>query len=335
MRFSTVFAMGITGAVACGVGLAQSVAPAQVAENPTAIWNFQAENASVGLGRITDRYYTNGLRIGWTSPIGAVPASLAQAARALLGEGSQRVSVDVSQMIYTPLATKVAVPPVGDRPYAGVLMAQVALVQDTATSRTQLGAGVGVLGPAALGQQVQNGFHSLIGQASNLGWGRQLANEPVVQIAARRGWRVGLGDNVGLQNDILPALAAEAGNLRVSAQAGFTLRIGQGLESDFGPVRIRSGLSGGDAFAADDFAWYVFAGLHGHAVARDAALDGNLFVAGPSVQRTPLVGEATAGFALMAYGMRLTYSHVLQTQQFRRQKGGLHQVGSLALGVRF
>jgi len=35
------------------------------------------------------------------------------------------------------------------------------------------------------------------------------------------------------------------------------------------------------------------------------------------------------------HGVRLTYIHRFQTQEFRRQSGGLHQTGSLALSVRF
>ena len=332
MRYVAIFASLITAAAVTGAGLAQTPL---LANDPAAIWTLQGENASLGSGPATDRYYTNGLRIGWLSPTGAVPAGVASAGRALLGDGTQRVSVDITQQIYTPLATKFAVPPPGDRPYAGVLMGQAALVQDTASTRTRLGVGVGVLGPAAMGMQVQNGFHDLIGQAGNRGWRRQLRNEPVMQLAASRVWRVGLGAPGSLQADILPNLAAEAGNLRVAGQAGAIIRLGQGLDADFGPPRILPGLSGGDGFAPTDFAWYVFLGADGQAVAHDATLDGNNFTSSPSVTRTPLVAEAEAGFAVMAYGMRLTYTHVVQTQQFRHQKGGLHQLGSLALGVRF
>jgi lipid A 3-O-deacylase len=332
MRYFAVFGTLIVAAAAGSAGLAQNAPPD---EDKASIWSLQGENASVSPGRITDRYYTNGLRLGWTSAPGAVPASVAGAGRALLGDGTQRFSVDITQQIYTPLATKLAMPPTGDRPYAGVLMAQAALVQDTASSRTQLGAGLGVMGPAAMGMQVQNGFHDLIGQAGNRGWGRQLANEPIIQLGASRVWRAGLGNPGSLQADILPNIAAGLGNLRSYAQVGATIRLGQGLDHDFGVPRLPPALSGGDAFAPADFAWYVFLGVDGKAVARDATLDGNSFTASASVQRTPFVGEVQAGLAVMAYGVRLTYSHVLQTQQFRGQKGGLHQLGSLALGVRF
>ena len=42
-----------------------------------------------------------------------------------------------------------------------------------------------------------------------------------------------------------------------------------------------------------------------------------------------------AGLAVIFHGVRLSYIHRFQTQEFRNQRGGLHQTGSLALTVRF
>jgi len=41
------------------------------------------------------------------------------------------------------------------------------------------------------------------------------------------------------------------------------------------------------------------------------------------------------GFAVMAYGMRLTFAYVAQTQEFNGQTGGLHQFGSASLSFHF
>lgn len=43
-------------------------AKAQPAADPLSIWTLQDENASISAGHPTDRYYVNGLRLGWTSP---------------------------------------------------------------------------------------------------------------------------------------------------------------------------------------------------------------------------------------------------------------------------
>ena len=329
------FLLGV-GVVLTGgsVAAAQTTAPPPGADS--SIWTIQQENASISTARLTDRFYTNGLRLGWTSGVGLVQGFLEQAGRRLWGEGDQRLSIDIGQQIYTPADTGSRVPARGDRPYAGVLMANASLSQDTAGSRTVMSLGLGVLGPSALGETVQSGFHDLIGQARNNGWRTQLRDEPVVQLAAGRTWRVPVAQVHGLDLDVLPDLLVSAGTLRVYAQTGITLRAGQGLDGDFGAPRLRPGLSGGDAYTATlPFAWYVFAGLDGQAVAHDTLLDGNNWRPSSSVSRNGFIAEAQAGVAVMAYGARLTYTHVLQTQQFRDQHGGLHQFGSLALSVRF
>jgi hypothetical protein len=318
-------------------GQTATQAPPLVTSQDTAsIWTIQQENASISTAKLTDRFYTNGLRLGWTSGVGVVPGFVEQTGRRLWGAGDQRVSIDIVQQIYTPADTSALIPPRGDRPYAGVLMANASLSQDTATSRSVLSLGLGVLGPSAQGEEVQNGFHDLIGQNRTNGWSTQLRDEPVVQLTTGRTWRFPVTQVYGLDVDTLPDLTVSAGTLRVYAQTGITLRLGQGLDSDFGAPRVRPGLSGGDAYTAKrPFAWYVFAGVDGQAVAHDTLLDGNNWQDSRSVKKNAFIAELQGGLALIAYGARLTYTHVLQTQQFQHQRGGLHQFGSLALSVKF
>lgn len=136
--------------------------------------------------------------------------------------------------------------------------------------------------------------------------------------------------------DVLPAISAAAGTFRIHAQAGGQVRIGQGLQSDFGVPRIRPGLSGTDAYTPlRDFAWYVFAGADGQVVAWDETLDGLPFAASRQVNRSPVVGTFQAGLAIMVLGVRLTAAHMVQTNEFRGQRNGLFQFSSIALSVKF
>ena len=316
-----------------GSAEAQSAPPARDAAS---IWTILGENASISSAKTTDRYYTNGLRIGWTSPEGAVPDVIDHVGRLLWGKGEQRISVDISQQMYTPqnTASRTLVP--GDRPYAGTLIADGSLLQDERNLRSLLGVGIGVMGPASLAADVQNGFHDLIGQKHDNGWSTQLKNEPVLQFTSERTWRLAMGKLGALETDALPDLTAEFGTLRMFAQTGARIRIGQGLESDYGPARLRPGQTGSDAYNPTvPLAWYVFAGADGRAVARDGTLQGNLYQASPSVPKTGFVGEIEAGAAVMYKGIRLSYVHVLETNEFKHQKGGLHQFGSVNLGARF
>jgi hypothetical protein len=304
--------------------------------DPAAIWTLQDENASLSTAALTDRYYVNGLRLGYTSPEGGVPSALAGVADAMWGGGAVRFSFDLSQQIYTPADTQANPPKPGDRPYAGVLLGTFGLLRDVPDSRSLLALSLGLVGPDALAQTVQNGFHDIIGQGHTEGWHDQIHDEPLVEITSARTWRLPTGEVAGLETDVLPDLAVGVGNERIYAQTGVVVRIGQGLASDYGTARVAPGPSGWDAFTPTrPFAWYVFAGGDGQAVARDITLNGNDFRNSASVSAEPVVGEMEAGVGLMAFGARLTYTHVLQTAEFSHQKGGLHQFGSLALSVRF
>ena len=325
------------GVVAAGA-MAAAPACAEPAQDPHGILTLQTENDAVStLKGTSDQYYTAGLRLGYTTGTTGLPSFLDTFGRAVWGDGVQRVSVDISQSMFTPRNTQINPPNPRDRPYAGYLRVSTALIHDDDNSRGVLGFSVGVVGPAALGRQVQNGFHTLIGDTGNKGWSSQLRNEPAVELLAERTFRLPVTRFGGLEVDTLPALTAGVGSVRDYVQVGAVLRLGQGLGSDFGAPRIRPGFSGSDAYTPTrPFAWYVFAGVDGQAIARDEFLDGSAFVSNsPHVQRVPFVGEIVGGAAVMFYGVRLTYTQTWQTTAFRGQKSGLFTFGSLAGSVRF
>lgn len=324
-----------------GLGLAAlalSAASARAAPpaDPSSIWTLQDENASISAADLTDRYYVNGLRLGWTSPTDAVPGFLATLGHTLWGDGQQRIAFDLTQQMFTPANTAASAPVPGDRPYAGILLGNFSLISDTDTSRSTLMLSLGVVGPAAGAEPVQNGFHSLIGQNKNNGWGNQIDNTAAFEVLSERVWRLPLTQFGGLETDALPSLTAAVGDVRDYLQGGVIVRLGQGLTSDFGAPRVRPGLSGGDAYVAiRPFAWYVFAGVDGQVVGYDITLQSNPFRGGPHVNATWDVGELEGGLAILAYGVRLTFTYAAQTQEFEGQHGGLHQFGSAALSVKF
>ena len=309
---------------------------AQLVADTASIWTLQGENASITAGNLSDRFYVNGLRLGWTSPTTQVPNFLMDFGHALWGEGQQRIAFDLAQQIYTPSDTTSNVPSRYDRPFAGVLLGNFSLMSDTKDTRSVLTISVGVAGPDSGAEQLQNSFHDLIGQRRTQGWGGQIQNTPIGELLHERIWRLHLGTVSGLEADALSSLTIAVGDLRDYLQTGVTFRFGQGLDSDFGPPRIRPGLSGGDAYIPTrPFAWYMFVGADGQAVAYDLLLQSNPFRSGPHVSAIWDVAEMQGGFVIMTYGMRLTFAYVAQTQEFNGQTGGLHQFGSASVSFRF
>ena len=301
------------------------------------IITVQVENDAVSTLRGTsDQYYTSGLRLGWTGGTNEVPGFLQTAANEVWGDGVQRLSLDLSQSLFTPRNTQAADPSLSDRPYAGVLGLTASLIHNTGNAQTVLAIFGGTVGPDAGGKTIQNGFHNIIGDTPNQGWDTQIKNEAVFDVFFERTWRVPLGSYQTVGFDVLPSGAVGIGLLRNYAQAGAIFRVGQGLDSDYGVARIRPGLTGTDAFTATrPFVWYFFAGADGQAVGTDVTLNGNNFATSRSNPPRWDVGELEAGAALIYHGVRVPYSQTWQTQEFHGQKSGLFNFGSLAASVRF
>jgi len=312
-----------------------TVASAQPSADPEGIWTLQDENSSIATSKLRDKYYVNGLRLGYTSATDTLPRSWESFESWLWGPGRSRWSLDLSQSMYTPANVNITPPDPRDRPYAGVLTGTFSLLHDTDSSRSILGLQAGVVGPDALAKQVQNGFHNLVGYNASKGWNYQIHDEPVVDLLATKIWRVPLLDD-GMQMDVLPEVAGGAGNLRVYGLVGSVVRIGQGLAADYGVARVNPGLSGTDVYQPTrTFSWYFFVGADGQAVAHDITIDGNTWQASAHASRQPFVGEFEAGLAFILGRVRLSYTQVIQTEEIKGQQGGPHQFGSLALSVRY
>ena len=338
--------LALSAAILATLGAAPAAwaqaAPPGAETDSGAIVTLQAENDAVStLKGTSDQYYTSGLRLGYVSGVNEIGLANDIGA-AIWGAGTSRLSIDLSQAIYTPRNTQISPPNPQDRPYAGVLLASFGVVHDTATTRDQLALGLGVAGPAALGRQVQNGFHSLISDPDNKGWRYQVPDQPAISIAASRIWRLPLGDVFGLQTDALPSAGGTLGDVRIALQGGALLRIGEGLESDFGPTRIAAGpagaaMNGGDAFVTvAPVSWSLFAGVDGQAVAYDYAIDGAAFrTNSPRAHRVWDQGGMIAGASILWHGVRITYTQDWRTQETAHAKAGLFNFGSLSAAVRF
>lgn len=324
--------LGLLLALIGGPALAQDVPP-----DPRGSLTLSYENDVLGG---SDRYYTSGLQLAWRSPSAEPPAPLRwldERLDWLLGPGQLRWGFGLGHTIFTPRDTLASVPDPRDRPYAGWLFGAIVLQRQEAHALTTFEIQAGVVGPAALGEFVQNNVHDLIRDDSANGWNHQLKDEPGLNLVFEQTLRtpslpLGLG---GVEADLLPSASFSLGNVATYGGLGLAVRAGQGLEADFGAPRIRPALVGSQFIQpTQEFGWYVFAGAQGRAVARDIFLDGNTWRDGPSVERRPLVGDLSAGFAVHWRGLRLAYSHTWRTEEFYGQRGA-QSFGSVGLTFRF
>lgn len=309
------------------------------------VLTFQYEN---DLLAGTDRYYTNGVRLSYTSP--RLRDQIRWAADALewlypFDPGADaRLRVSIGQNMFTPGDIEVSELIPDDRPYAGWLYAGVALNVEASRdlfgrqydSLDTLEVELGVVGPASLAEETQKFVHDLIGSPDPKGWDNQLQNEPGVLIILERKLRTPPLAWGSLQTDAIPSFGVALGNVETSASLGGIVRLGQGLDVDFGPPMIRPNLTGRTYFehASNRFNWYLFAGAEGRLVAWDIFLDGNTFRDSHSVDKNPVVGTLQAGAVATYENVRLTFSYVMRTLEFDGQ-GSPDRYGAVSVAFRF
>ncbi len=236
--------------------------------------------------------------------------------------------IPLGQSIYTPANLKLNPPSAVDRPYAGWLYTGGEFLQENGgNSLTEFEVLLGVVGPAALGEQVQNDWHQfVVGIPGGAGWKDQLKNEPALAISYDKHWRLDILRLGGVGVDFVPEADVTAGNVFTYGAAGGIIRIGNTLDTDYGPPRIRPGPSGTDWVDArrrnGDFGYYFFAGGEGRAMARNIFLDGNTFVNSRSVNKKPLVGDLTAGVEMFwKDDVRIDLGLLSRTKEFYGQQG--------------
>ena len=263
---------------------------------------------------------------------------------------TRRFGISIGQNIYTPQDTDTSAPIHNDRPYAAWLYASFALqstykrvdpktMKDVPVRLDTLALDVGLVGPAAGGEFVQNNFHRLIGVRHGQRLGQPAAqradHRPHLRAALahqpRRGVR-GSQARVrrhtahrrhGRQRRHLcqrrrhgAHRQGPAGRLRPDARAAGLAGLGglhrRGLRLVLLPRRRRRG--GGPQ----------------HVPGRQHRTGTDIV----HVTHRPFVGEAQAGIAVLFRGVRISYTQVLRSPEFF-ERDRWDQFGSINVTFRY
>jgi lipid A 3-O-deacylase len=286
-----------------------------------------------------DHDYTNGTELAYTTAPGDTPGWAIHAAEALPFFGDQgdvRTRYALGQVMFTPNDITLANPPTSDRPFAAFLSGTVGVVGDDDSHLDQVQATLGIVGPAAAGQEVQKFIHAIFDARKARGWHYQLRDEPGLVLQYERTLKlVERAPVLGLSYDIEPHFGGAIGNVWDYANAGLMARIGFNMPRDYGPMRIQPSLPGSDYFESSaGLGAYLFAGVDGRAIARNLFLDGNSFEASRSVTKMNLVGDFSFGAAVTFDSFRLAFTHVIRSREYKTQ-GASDQFGAVDLTVRF
>jgi len=264
--------------------------------------------------RLGDRHYTNGLYLAFTTP-----------ARPVDQDTNRRYTFFLGQSMFTPEDLLADIPDPTDRPYAGWLYLGARLYREHPNALDRFDVSLGVVGPSSGADAVQRWLHAMrmFGGVPPHGWSSQLKDEPALQLNGQRTWRVTLTQG-SFGVELLPEANVALGNVFTYAGLGGSLRVGQNLRADWGPPRIQPALQGSDFVdgnAVGSFAWYVFAGVEGRAIARNIFLDGNTWKDSPRVSREAFVADFNFGVALIGGPIAFRASYIERTQEFKTQHG--------------
>ncbi len=302
----------------------------------------------------TDRYYTNGVKLSWTSadlekfadtPYASPLLPLIRRIPYINSPYFQKnLAYSLGQNIYTPDNTEATERLEGDRPYAGWLYLGFGFVWKNAQVRNTLALNIGVVGSWSLAEEAQRLVHETRDLAVPQGWDNQLHNELGVVAVYERTWRFPLRERrVGLNWELLPHAGAAVGNVATYANLGGEFRLGFNLPDDFGTGTIGPGATTSTpverGFAAQraerfDVGLYLFARADGRAVARNIFIDGNTFGGSPSADRKPLVADLSVGASLNLQSTKVTYALIYRTKEFEAQEEG-QMFGSISFNFAF
>jgi hypothetical protein len=311
------------------------VSAAETAKDGDGTLTFLFENDAFAA---TDRHYTSGLQISYLSAIRSADGIASKMFRWLPGnDGADlRIGWQIGQTIFTPDDKDSAELLPTQRPYAGWLYAGASLIYNTDRHVDTWSIALGTIGPDAKGEQLQNSVHEWSDNNRANGWNNQLGNQAGGMLVIERKWRaLAQTDILRLGADFMPHIGLTLGNIEQYANAGFTVRVGNDLDNDFGPPRIRPSLPGSDYFVPHDrWSWYLYGGIDGRYVDKNIFIDDNAEQDLFNIEKAKWVADFQGGLVVTRGNFRMAYTYVVRTKEFAQQEEG-DRFGSLAFTWKF
>jgi hypothetical protein len=274
----------------------------------------------------TDNYYTAGLAISYTNiSIKKTPAQLF-----LNSKKAGNITFNgfgIEHRMFTPFS--IADPSVieNDRPYSAYVLATNFAVLINVKKNVKLSneIGVGIMGPAVKGKEVQTFVHKFIGSVLPVGWENQLGNTFLLDYQFRvekgffKNW---------ISNHFVPFVATRVGTLMDELQIGLISKIGN----------KNSFLANTSPAIKKGFIWeWVFeANLKG--VFYDATLEGSLFNEDDAVvldKQETISQQYQLRTGVNLYYKNLSFRYMVKYNSRNFTTATIHRYASLNIGLAF
>ncbi len=290
----------------------------------------------------SDRYYTNGLKLMYTTSGDDWWASKLQffVLKNLLDTGGAQFyqTASLGQMMYVPTDIETVNYGPDERPYCGWLYLSCAAHVATRDTLDSFGVSLGVVGPASLAEDAQKFWHSLIGAHWPMGWHDQVKNEPGIIVTYKRSQRLLKFDmGGGAKSDFIGSAEVNLGNVQTNGEIRAIWRIGLNLPDSFDPNRIDNASSSDVSWFSGREKWhfYFYCGGAARFVGYDISLNGNTFADSREVSPKWLVGEGMAGTSLRYENFELNLNWTVRSAEYVSQKFSYEMFWTLAAKIYF
>ena len=323
-------------------------AMAEVREPRGVTWTFEWENDAIFN---SDNQFTNGIFLqkngpavhDWGTANGTPAFGKKMAAWFLPDERDElwfRESWGVGQNLQTPDEIESSQPILNDVPYAGLLAVQNTWIGYDDRDLHGFGWLFGIVGPAALGEPVQSGFHSAIGADDPNGWSNQIDNEPVLNVYWERKHKLARSRFA----DVAVGGGGNVGNLFTGAKVTLESRFGWHLPTGF--VHLPDPMGFGLSYAATEpqqkkkTALYASLVVRSSFLAYSVLLDGNTFGDSQSIDYNRLAHSVIGGlhYERPRWGLHFSWlfsSDSLDEKKVTAEEDTSMDYGTVTLDFRF
>lgn len=271
----------------------------------------------------TDYYYSQGITVEYVHPgLRRNPFN-----KLLLFQKNDKSKYGISFNIfgYTPTSIESDQVLYGDRPFQAnmAIKSFVLNVDSIKKQRVASSISIGIIGPAALGKEIQTFIHKRIGDPIPKGWQHQIRNDLILNYQFNYEKAILKAGNNLLVNGIVEA---KAGTLYNKFSSGFNFMAGSFTDPySFTPVKKKNNI-------------YLYGQGQLTLVGYDATIQGGIFnrksvyiIPAKEIER--VVFRADIGIMLNIKKVYLCYSQSYLSKEFK--KGLNHSWGGLSLALSF
>jgi hypothetical protein len=274
----------------------------------------------------TDRHYTDGLKLVWTHQPEwewlkkfSTWNNFGDGDETVDSTGSPQVDTAVGyflgQNMYTPDhaydPSKRTRP---DRVFAAWLNGGIFAQRATQKEMEHFELNVGIIGPSALGGEMQTFIHKLVGQEEPNGWDEQLDDEFAIDFTwLRRERSDGLPFKRTENFDSFLEYGFTGGSVHRNANVGLMLRLGPKLPNDFGPGQLEQPRCATGPIGEKQTYFYLFGRANAKFVQYDRFLTG--------LDTRPVVGQFQLGAVWRYKSFEISYTQTFLTHEYEEQVG--------------